>query len=177
MRTAKIEISLRTHIVLVFRLMKRWTLYYPFSAHPRLWSDCANAQTDLSPRWAHIPTCSFSWTPYHPSLCEYFESLSMCNSGGTNYMLILLGKQSGLSIIYAYWVERITETEMLLNIVKNKISYSNENLNLCITRLSFYQRPASSLANTFKCTLYKGIPCLSLIFWIVTTCMLKQDSN
>ena len=33
--------------------LKRWTLGYLYQAHCRLWSYCANAQTDLSLRLAH----------------------------------------------------------------------------------------------------------------------------
>ena len=35
------------------RMKKAWVLSYPLSAQRRLWSDWADAQTDLSVRWAH----------------------------------------------------------------------------------------------------------------------------
>ena len=35
------------------RMKKAWVLSYPLSAQQRLWSDWADAQTDLSVRWAH----------------------------------------------------------------------------------------------------------------------------
>ena len=34
-------------------MKKAWVLSYPFSAQRRLWSDSADAQADLSLRWAH----------------------------------------------------------------------------------------------------------------------------
>ena len=39
--------------VFAVRMMKAWTLSYPLSAQRRLWSDWADAQTDLSLRWVH----------------------------------------------------------------------------------------------------------------------------
>ena len=39
--------------VFAVRMKKHWTLSYPLSAQRRLWSDSADAQADLSLRWAH----------------------------------------------------------------------------------------------------------------------------
>ena len=39
--------------VFAVRMMKAWVLSYPLSAQQRLWSDWADAQADLSLRWAH----------------------------------------------------------------------------------------------------------------------------
>ena len=55
-RPAKIQISLGIRPVLsVFavRMKKAWVLSYLLSAQRRLWSDWADAQADLSLRWAH----------------------------------------------------------------------------------------------------------------------------
>ena len=41
--------------VFAVRMKKHWVLSYPFSALRRLWSDWADAQADLSLRWAHMP--------------------------------------------------------------------------------------------------------------------------
>ena len=41
------------------RLKQNWVLSYPLSAHRRLWSDWANAQADLSLRWAQRSFCWF----------------------------------------------------------------------------------------------------------------------
>ena len=48
--------------VLVFLLKKCCAFGYQYSAHRRLWSDCADAQSDQNRRCAHIPTCYFCWT-------------------------------------------------------------------------------------------------------------------
>ena len=39
--------------VFAVRMNKAWVLSYPLSAQRRLWSDLADAQADLSLRWAH----------------------------------------------------------------------------------------------------------------------------
>ena len=39
--------------VFAVRMMKAWVLSYPLNAQRRLWSDWADAQADLSLRWAH----------------------------------------------------------------------------------------------------------------------------
>ena len=39
--------------VFVVRMRKAWVFSYPLSAQRRLWSDWADAQADLSLRWAH----------------------------------------------------------------------------------------------------------------------------
>ena len=41
------------------RMKKAWVLSYPLSAQRRLRSDWADAQADLSLRWAYIPFCWF----------------------------------------------------------------------------------------------------------------------
>ena len=43
--------------VIALRLKMLWNLGYPRSALRRFWSDCADAQADLSLRWAHIQSC------------------------------------------------------------------------------------------------------------------------
>ena len=40
--------------VFAVRMKKPWVLSYPLSAQRRLWSDWADAQADLSLRWAHM---------------------------------------------------------------------------------------------------------------------------
>ena len=48
--------------VFAVRMKKYWVLSYPLSAQQRLWSDWADAQADLSLRWAHISLCwVLSW--------------------------------------------------------------------------------------------------------------------
>ena len=45
--------------VFTVRMKKAWVLSYPLSAQRRLWSDWADAQADLSLRWAHMQFCWF----------------------------------------------------------------------------------------------------------------------
>ena len=45
--------------VFVVRLKEGWVLSYPLSAQGRLWSDWADAQADLSLRWAHSHSVGF----------------------------------------------------------------------------------------------------------------------
>ena len=45
--------------VFAVRMKKTWALSYPLSAKRRLWSDWADAQADLSLRWAHAHFVGF----------------------------------------------------------------------------------------------------------------------
>ena len=45
--------------VFAVHMKKAWVLSYPLSAQRRLWSDWADAQTDLSLRWAHSHLVGF----------------------------------------------------------------------------------------------------------------------
>ena len=45
--------------VIAVCMKKAWVLSYPLSAQRRLWSDWADAQADLSLRWAHINFIGF----------------------------------------------------------------------------------------------------------------------
>ena len=61
-RPAKTQISLGIRpvwSVFAVRMKKAWILSYPLSAHRRLWSDWADAQADLSLRWAHTHFVGF----------------------------------------------------------------------------------------------------------------------
>ena len=49
--------------VFTLRLMTLLTLSYPQSALQRFWSDCVDAQADLSLRWAHMLFCSRCFAP------------------------------------------------------------------------------------------------------------------
>ena len=52
--------------VFAVRMKKAWVLSYPLSAQRSLWSDRADAQADLSLRWAHSHFVGFvmSWLNY-----------------------------------------------------------------------------------------------------------------
>ena len=51
--------------VFAVRLKKAWVLGYPLSAQRRFWSDWADAQADLSLRWAYMPFCWFCHDAAH----------------------------------------------------------------------------------------------------------------
>ena len=51
--------------VFAVRMKKAWVLSYPLSTQRRLWLDWADAQTDLSLRWAHMPLCWFCHEAAH----------------------------------------------------------------------------------------------------------------
>ena len=56
-------------------MKKAWVLSYPLSTLQRLWSDWADAQADLSFRWAHMPFCwvvSYGGSNYVPGLVPLF---------------------------------------------------------------------------------------------------------
>ena len=55
------------HLIRVFavRMKTAWVLSYPLSAQRRLWSDWADAQADLSLRWAYRSFCWFCHEAAH----------------------------------------------------------------------------------------------------------------
>ena len=53
--------------VFAVRMKKAWVLSYPLRAQRRLWSDRAEAQADLSLRWAYMPFCRFCHALAHIS--------------------------------------------------------------------------------------------------------------
>ena len=76
--------------VFAVRMKKAWVLSYPLSAQRRLWSDWADAQADLSLRWAHSQfvgfvmrrlICSFKreWVslPFHFWFCKMIKQKSL----------------------------------------------------------------------------------------------------
>ena len=77
-RPAKTQISLGIRpiwSVFAVRMKKAWVLSYPLSALQRLWSDWANAQADLSRRWAHthfvgFVTSRLIYSSISPILCK-----------------------------------------------------------------------------------------------------------
>ena len=57
--------------VFAVRMKKAWVLSYPLSAQRRLWSDWADAQADLSLRWAHTHFVSFVMSLLNYSSLNY----------------------------------------------------------------------------------------------------------
>ena len=81
--------------VFAIRMKKAWVRSYPLSGQRRLWSDWADAQADLSLRWAHTPFCRF----YHAQAQLFVRSawrLSIRHS-----LLFLLVSWVGCSAIMA----------------------------------------------------------------------------
>ena len=56
--------------VFVVRMKIAWVLSYPLNAQRRLWSDWADAQADLSLRWAHSHFVGLSWGGSFVSYCR-----------------------------------------------------------------------------------------------------------
>ena len=52
------------------RMKKPWVLSYLMSTQQRLWSDWADAQTDLNLRWAHMPFRWFCHEAAHLRCCS-----------------------------------------------------------------------------------------------------------
>ena len=83
-RPAKTQISLGSppphppSLIRVFavRMKKAWVLSYPLSAQRRLWSDWADAQADLSLRWAHTHFLWFWHVVAHIQLLFYGPAIS-----------------------------------------------------------------------------------------------------
>ena len=59
--------------VFAVRMKKYWVLSYPLSAQRRLWSDWADAQTDLSLRWAHMLFCWFCHEAAHIYMLNFMS--------------------------------------------------------------------------------------------------------
>ena len=85
-RPAKIQISLGIRPVWsessLSAMKKAWVLSYPMSAQRRLWSDWADAQVDLSLRWAHMPFCCFC----HEAAQMVFEPIGLKLAWFMNYL-------------------------------------------------------------------------------------------
>ena len=61
-------------------MKKAWVLSYPLSAQRRLWSDWADAQADLSLRWAHAHFVGFVMS----RLISMFSDINECLEGSDN---------------------------------------------------------------------------------------------
>ena len=64
--------------VFAVHLKKAWVLSYPLSAQRRLWSDWADAQADLSLRWAHMSFCWFCHEAAQFFLVAFLVSTEGC---------------------------------------------------------------------------------------------------
>ena len=66
-------------------MKKPWILSFLLSAERRLWLDCADAQADLSLRWAHRSFCLFCHAPAHVFSVEKHTYLT--KTGMTSFKL------------------------------------------------------------------------------------------
>ena len=84
--------------VFAVRMKKARVLSYPVSAQWRLWSDWADAQADLSLRWAHIPFCWF---------CHEAAQVVLVDLSGMFFLL--------------FWVASFEKTEIRLKSRNTKL--------------------------------------------------------
>ena len=77
--------------VFAIRMKKAWVLSYPLSAQWRLWSDWADAQADLSLRWAHSHFVGFV--------------MSRLTLGKINLAIVFVCVRSIISGFYCHFIE------------------------------------------------------------------------
>ena len=65
--------------VFTVRMKKAWALSFLLTMQRRLWSDWADAQTDLSLHWAHVPFCWFYHAATHIHIWGIFSTLLLLN--------------------------------------------------------------------------------------------------
>ena len=90
--------------VFAARMKKAWVLSYPLSSQSRLWSDWADAQADLSLRWAHSHFVGFDmrwliYTSFMPRSCDLYFGLEVA---GKIQPLLL----SGWNLWWTSWAYR-----------------------------------------------------------------------
>ena len=101
--------------IFAVRMKKHWALNYLLRAQWILWSDWADAQADLSLRWAHM---SFSW--FCGAAAHIFKSFS----SGLEFL------QSMSTITAAPTTGKTTSCRLLLYLTKKRIRISS----LIVTR-------------------------------------------
>ena len=80
--------------VFAVHMKKAWVLSYPLSAQRRLWSDWADAQADLSLRWAHTHFVGFV-TSWLISICLLYHFFLL--------LLFLLGFYGPSQLFNLFW--------------------------------------------------------------------------
>ena len=73
--------------VFAVRMKKAWVISYSSSAQRRLWSDWADAQADLSLRWAHMPFCWFCHVAAQVYLSSVGQLMKLCTPN-LNFVLV-----------------------------------------------------------------------------------------
>ena len=75
--------------VFAVHMKKAWVLSYPLSAQRRLWSDWADAQADLSLRWAHSHFVSFVMRRLKLLLHRLYTLILMSLIGGRHWRFLI----------------------------------------------------------------------------------------
>ena len=84
--------------VFAVRMKKLWVLSYPLSAQRRLWSDWADAQADLSLRWAHTYFVGFVMSRL---ICTVFQYEPVITPGNElNFHHVILYRCQGINSSY-----------------------------------------------------------------------------
>ena len=77
------------------RTKKAWVPSYPLSAKRRLWSDWADAQADLSLRWAHTHFVGFVMRRLKCSVCKNVDQATF-----TYYSVTIQSRMTSFRCIY-----------------------------------------------------------------------------
>ena len=88
--------------VFTVHMKKAWTLSYPLSAQRRLWSDWADAQADLSLRWAHSHIVGFYHEAAHLSpatIATQAASLPLQPANYVHYLPVTVENKWDISLI------------------------------------------------------------------------------
>ena len=106
--------------VFAMRMKKAWVLSYPLSAQQRHWSDWADAQADLSLRWAHMQHCHFVGFFTRRLICtvSYLGSKlhSFCQSYTPGWLCITLRCFSTILSVLLYNVVTLSLRSVLVTI-------------------------------------------------------------
>ena len=110
--------------VFAIRMKKALILSYPLSAQRRLWSDWADAQADLSLRWAHMPFCCFCHALGHmanishnlAALRSWSYEVLIPGQVNWNFLLVLreigqvghIGHSISIALVYAVDLSKLS---------------------------------------------------------------------
>ena len=157
--------------VFAVRMVKVWTLSYPLSAQKRLWSDWADAQSDLSLRWAHRSVCwscrsrlilFFHFQGQHLVLLVKCNALILYSYFHRMFMFLLL-----MSVTFYRCIEKRHSKSFLPHF----LTFVEFLLNSCrkITAASVWKLSCIHFLIGFKMWGFSGdISCLRLLHFIPT---------
>ena len=129
---AKTKISLRVFAVC---MKKAWVLSYPLSAQRRLWSNWADAQADLSLRWAHSDFVGFVMRQIICGFCSCVNlGVSLTKNEWMSEWILLSWHIDEISFLYLLFIfvtlynhipERIVKIKTLLTVIFWAMSQEN----------------------------------------------------